>query len=57
MVPTTQGIPSSLEIIAAWHVLPPLLVTIADAIFMIGSQSGSVISVTRMSPDLNFPMS
>ena len=53
-VPTRHGMPSSLEMIAAWHVLPPLLVTIAEAIFIIGSQSGSVISVTRTSPFLNF---
>ena len=30
---------------AAWQVRPPRLVTMAAAIFMIGSQSGSVMSV------------
>ncbi len=42
--------PSSLAIMAAWQVRPPRLVTIADALFMTGSQSGSVISATRTSP-------
>ena len=41
-VPTTAGMPSSRATIAAWQVLPPLSVTIAEAILMIGSQSGSV---------------
>ncbi len=36
--------------IAAWQVRPPRSVTIAAARFMTGSQSGSVMSVTRMSP-------
>ena len=36
--------------IAAWHVRPPRLVTIADARFMTGSQSGSVMSATSTSP-------
>jgi hypothetical protein len=35
---------------AAWQVRPPRLVTIAAARFMTGSQFGSVMSVTRMSP-------
>ena len=46
-VPTTAGIPSSRAMIAAWQVRPPRLVTIADARFMIGSQSGSVMSATK----------
>ena len=48
--PTTAGMPSSRAMIAAWHVRPPRFVTIAAARFMIGSQSGSVMSVTRTSP-------
>ena len=36
--------------IAAWQVRPPRLVTIALARFMIGSQSGSVMSATSTSP-------
>ncbi len=39
--------------IAAWQVRPPRLVTIALARFMIGSQSGSVMSVTSTSPGLH----
>ena len=39
--------------IAAWQVRPPRLVTIAEARFMIGSQSGSVMSATSTSPSLN----
>jgi hypothetical protein len=35
---------------AAWQVRPPRLVTIAEAFFMTGSQSGSVMSVTSTSP-------
>jgi two-component system CheB/CheR fusion protein len=35
---------------AAWQVRPPRLVTIALARFITGSQFGSVMSVTRMSP-------
>ena len=49
-VPTMAGTPSSLAIIAAWQVLPPRLVIIAEANFMTGSQSGSVMSVTSTSP-------
>ena len=49
-VPTTAGMPSSRAMIAAWQVRPPRLVTIAEARFMIGSQSGSVMSATRTSP-------
>ena len=39
--------------IAAWQVRPPRLVTIAEASFMIGSQSGSVMSATSTSPAWN----
>ena len=39
--------------IDAWQVRPPRLVMIAAAVFMIGSQSGVVVSVTRTSPGLN----
>ena len=38
--------------IAAWQVRPPRLVTIAAARFMIGSQSGSVMSATSTSPSV-----
>ena len=55
--PTIAGMPSSRETIAACEVLPPLSVTIAAAIFIIGSQSGSVISVIKTSPCLNLPIS
>jgi len=48
--PTTAGIPSSRAMMAAWQVRPPRLVTMALAIFMTGSQSGSVMSVTSTSP-------
>ena len=51
-VPTTAGMPSSRAMIAAWQVRPPRLVTIAEASFMIGSQSGSVMSATSTSPAL-----
>jgi len=50
--PTTAGIPSSRLTIAAWQVLPPLFVTIAAAVFITGSQSGVVVSATRISPGL-----
>ena len=40
--------------IAAWQVRPPRLVTIAEASFMIGSQSGSVMSATSTSPAWNW---
>ena len=49
--PTTAGIPISRATIAAWQVRPPRLVTIAEARFIIGSQSGSVMSVTSTSLD------
>ena len=39
--------------IAAWQVRPPRLVTMALARFMIGSQSGSVMSATSTSPATN----
>ena len=42
---------------AAWHVRPPLLVTMALANFITGSQLGSVISVTKISPALTSPIS
>ncbi len=48
--PTTAGMPSSRAMMAAWQVRPPRLVTMAEARFMTGSQLGSVMSVTRMSP-------
>ena len=48
--PTTAGMPSSRAMMAAWQVRPPRLVTIAPARFITGSQFGSVMSVTRMSP-------
>ncbi len=35
---------------AAWQVRPPRLVTMAEAIFITGSQFGSVMSVTSTSP-------
>ena len=56
-VPTIQGTPSSLLTIAAWQVFPPRFVTIADAIFIAGTQSGVVISVTRTSPFWKVEMS
>ena len=48
----SPGRPSSRLTMAAWHVRPPRLVTMAAAFFMIGSQSGSVLSVTSTSPGL-----
>ena len=52
-MPTTAGMPSSRAMIAAWQVRPPRLVTMAAARFMIGSQSGSVMSATSTSPAMN----
>jgi hypothetical protein len=52
-VPSTAGMPSSRATMAAWEVRPPRSVTMPAAIFMIGSQSGSVLSVTRISPFSN----
>ena len=51
-VPTTQGIPSSREIIEAWQVTPPSSVTIPLALLIAGTISGVVIVVTMMSPSL-----
>ena len=45
--------PSSRAMIAAWQVRPPRFVTIAEARFMMGSQSGSVMSATSTSPAEN----
>ena len=53
-VPTTAGMPNSRATMAAWQVRPPRLVTMAAARFMIGSQSGVVLSVTSTSPLLEF---
>ncbi len=55
--PTTAGMPSSRAMMAAWQVRPPRLVTIAAARFITGSQLGSVMSVTMMSPGLTRPIS
>ena len=49
-VPTTQGMPSSRETMAAWDVMPPASVTIAAARRMSGTQSGEVIAATSTSP-------
>ena len=51
-VPTTHGIPSSLEMIAAWQVTPPSSVTIPLALLIAGTMSGVVIVVTITSPSL-----
>ena len=51
-VPTIAGTPSSRDTIAACEVRPPRSVIIAEAIRIIGSQSGSVIPVTNTSPFL-----
>ena len=51
-MPTTAGMPSSRATMAAWQVRPPRLVTIAEAIFITGSQSGVVMSATSTSPAL-----
>ena len=51
--PTIAGMPNSRAMIAACEVRPPLSVTISDASFIIGSQSGVVISVTSTSPGSN----
>ena len=56
-MPTTAGMPSSRAMIAAWQVRPPRLVTMAAARFMIGSQSGSVMSATSTSPGRNVAIS
>ncbi len=49
-VPTTQGIPNSRDTIAAWQVTPPSSVMIPLALFIAGTMSGVVITVTKMSP-------
>ncbi len=51
--PTTAGMPSSRAMMAAWQVRPPRFVTIAEARFITGSQSGSVMSATSTSPALH----
>ena len=56
-VPTTHGMPSSRETIAAWHVMPPESVTIAEARRINGTQSGAVMRVTSTAPSLNLPAS
>ncbi|MEM2881548.1 MAG: hypothetical protein QXO54_02800 [Candidatus Methanomethylicaceae archaeon] len=55
--PTIHGMPSSRLTMAAWHVIPPLLVTIALAFLIAGAQSGDVIWVTNISPAWNWLMS
>ncbi|OQC05573.1 MAG: hypothetical protein BWX79_02264 [Alphaproteobacteria bacterium ADurb.Bin100] len=55
--PTTAGMPSSREMMAAWQVRPPRLVTMALARFMTGSQLGSVMSVTSTSPGCTLSIS
>ncbi|MPN13156.1 hypothetical protein SDC9_160476 [bioreactor metagenome] len=54
-VPTTQGVSSSLDMMAAWQVMPPSSVTMPAALFMAGTMSGMVMEVTRISP--SFTMS
>jgi hypothetical protein len=54
-VPTTQGIASSRETMAAWHVMPPESVTIAAARRISGTQSGAVMCVTSTSPAASRP--
>jgi starvation-inducible outer membrane lipoprotein len=56
-VPTMAGRPSSRLTMAAWEVRPPWSVTMAEARFMIGTQSGSVIEVTRIEPSTNLSIS
>ena len=56
-VPTMQGTPSSLLTIAAWLVIPPVSVMMAEAFFMPGTKSGVVISVTSTSPRSMFLIS
>ena len=50
LVPRIQGIPSSLETIAAWLVSHHSSVIIAAARYMAGNISGLVIDETRISP-------
>ena len=56
-VPTTHGMPSSRETIAAWQVIPPLSVTIAAERRISGTQSGEVMCVTSTSPLARLPES
>jgi hypothetical protein len=56
-VPTMAGRPSSRLTMAAWLVRPPWSVTMAAARFMIGTQSGSVLPVTRIAPSTKRSMS
>src|SRR3569833_1809143 len=56
-VPTIATAPNSRAMIAAWLVRPPLLVTIPATFFKIGSQSGLVVSVTRISPSCSLAAS
>ena len=57
LTPTTQGIPSSRDTMAAWQVLPPRSVMMAEARFIAGTKSGVVISATRTSPCMTWSMS
>ena len=52
-LPTIAVMPISRAMIAAWQVRPPWSVTTPRARFRIGSQSGSVRSVTSRSPASN----
>ncbi len=52
-MPTIAGTPSSRLTMAAWLVRPPWSVTMAEARFMIGTQSGSVFEVTSTAPSTN----
>src|SRR3989344_9220495 len=52
LAPIMQGLLISLEIIAAWHVIPPSSVIIALAFFIKGTNSGRVIDVINTSPSL-----
>src|SRR3989338_2412854 len=45
-VPTMQGMPSSLETIAAWLVIPPVSVMMAFAFRMAMMKSGEVMGAT-----------
>ena len=50
-VPTTHGIPSSRDTIAACEVIPPLSVTTATARRISGTQSGDVIGAETPKPE------
>jgi len=52
LAPTMQGMPSSLATMAAWQVMPPSSVMIAPALVIMGTMSGVVIWVTKISPSL-----